>query len=79
MSRVTLRTVSPGISTQRLRMDIIVFDLEVSLISMLPVFSTERPTIHFEISLTLVSAAGTSDTTYPSRITTTLSQTDRIS
>ena len=68
-------------------MDIIVLALEVSLISTLAAFSTERPTIHFEISLTLVLAisltlvlaAGTSDTTYPSRMTTTLSQTDRIS
>ncbi len=40
---------------------------------------TERPTIQRVISVTLVSCAGTSFTISPSRMTTTLSQTFRIS
>ena len=78
-SRFTLRTISPGISTQSLRMDRMVFASEWSRTSCLTDTSTLRPTMALVMRSTSVSEAGTSSTTWPSRMMTTLSQTDRIS
>ena len=79
-SRFTLRTVSPGISTQSFSTERIVFPFEVSRTSRSALLlSTLRPTIHLVISATFVSEAADSLTTYPSRMTTTRSHTARIS
>ena len=63
ISRSTLRTVSPDISTHRLRMDMMFFASGLILISALAVDWIFLPTIHFVISATSVSFAGTSFTT----------------
>ncbi len=79
ISRLTLRTVSPGMSTQRLRIDIIVPAPDRSRTSREVGMSTFLPTMYLEILLTEVSEAGSSSTMSPSRITTTRLQTARIS
>ena len=68
-------------STHRFRMDIIVFAPPFSRFSAFSPegASTLRPTIHLAMLATLACRAGTSCTTKPSRMTTTLSHTARIS
>ena len=63
MSRSTSRTVSPGMSTQSLRMDIMVRASGSSRASAAEADSTFRPTIHRVISGTSISFAGLSFTT----------------
>ena len=80
-SRLTLRTVSPGISTQSFsifRM-VLLSSTEETAADTEGASFTSRPTIHRVISSTLVSDAGTSFTRTPSRMTATLLQTARIS
>ena len=81
ISKVTSRTVSPGMSTQRFFMDMMVLSCSARawLGAEEAPCCTSRPTIQRVISSTLVSPEGTSRTTWPSRMTTTLSHTDRIS
>ena len=78
-SRLTLRTVSPGISTQRLRMLIIIFASASFTALAVCALETFRPTIHRAISGMVASPAATFLTIVPSRITTTWSQISRIS
>ena len=80
-SRETLRTVSPGISTHRFWMDMAILPPAWSSLAAVwtAALCTSRPTIQRVMSSTLVSLAGTSRTTWPSRMTTTWSHTAKIS